>query len=309
MLGITKISSYKASKNINNYEKKELFSINDDFIKNKIGFENLKIKDENESVISMCLKACENLNIDLSNIDCLVLVSQNQDIKIPHSSALLQSELNLSKNCACYDIALACSGYVYALSNIISFMNFNGLQNGLLFTCDPYSKIIDKNDKNTVLLFGDAATVTYISKDYKIEAKNFAFGTDGSAYKSIFCEKDILSMNGQAVFNFAATTVVKHINDFLSKNNLNKDDIDLFLFHQGSKYIIDTLSKRLNLNPDNVPFLAASYGNTVSSSIPLMLENFIKEKRYDKILITGFGTGLSYASGLLKFKEDKWKLR
>ena len=305
MLGIHSISSYKAKNTINNYERKDLFCINDSFIKDKIGFESLSIKDENESLVSMCLKACEGLDIEYSKISCLVLVSQNQDIRIPHSSALLQKELGLSKDCACYDIALACSGYVYALSNIIAFMSSNGLEHGLLFTCDPYSKIVDKKDKNTALLFADAASVTYISKDYKLQALKFSFGTDGSGYEHIFCKKDVLSMNGQAVFNFAASAVVKHIEDFLSKNDFLKDEIDLFLFHQGSKYLLDTLTKRLKLDPKKVPFLAASYGNTVSSSLPLLLQEFISKKGYNKILLSGFGTGLSYATTLLKFKEEK----
>lgn len=118
------------------------------------------------------------------------------------------------------------------------------------------------------------------------------------ACEAIFCEKDSLEMDGRAVFNFAATTIPKHIEAFLQELNLSKDEIDKFLFHQGSKYIVDTLAKRLGLEPRKFDFLAGNYGNVVSSSLPLMLESLWEEKM-DKILMCGFGTGGSYASSIL----------
>ncbi|EAH8202159.1 putative sulfate exporter family transporter [Campylobacter lari] len=197
-----------------------------------------------------------------------------------------------------------CSGYVYGLSIILSFMQNNNLKHGLLFTCDPYRKIIDDNDKNTSLLFGDGASVTYISKDFIYTPIAFKFGTDGSKFESILCKKDILSMNGRGVFEFSATTIPKHIMDFLQEEQINLNNVDRFIFHQGSKYIVDTLRQRLKLDEEKVPFDANFYGNTVSSSIPILLENeFKKEKCYNNILISGFGTGLSWASAILQGKK------
>ncbi|WP_257939296.1 ketoacyl-ACP synthase III [Campylobacter lari] len=308
MLGISDIGTYICSDKISNFDRKTDFDINDEFIKEKIGFQSLSKSSDEEKTSTLCLKAFEKIKhkIDLSNIDCLILISQNPDVKIPHTSAILHNKLNLSKNCACFDVGLGCSGYVYGLSIILSFMQNNNLKHGLLFTCDPYRKIIDNNDKNTSLLFGDGASVSYISKDYKYKIKSFKFGTDGSKYTSILCEKDILSMNGRGVFEFSATTIPKHIMDFLQEEQINFNNIDRFIFHQGSKYIVDTLRQRLKLDEEKVPFDANFYGNTVSSSIPILLENeFQKEKCYNNILISGFGTGLSWASAILQGKEDE----
>lgn len=307
MLGISDIGTYICSDKISNFDRKTDFDINDEFIKEKIGFQSLSKSLDDEKTSTMCLKAFEKIKnkIDLTTIDCLVLISQNPDVKIPHTSAILHNKLNLSSNCACFDIGLGCSGYVYGLSIILSFMQNNGLRNGLLFTCDPYRKIIDNNDKNTSLLFGDGASVSYISKDYKYKAKSFKFGTNGSKYENIFCKKDTLFMNGRGVFEFSATTIPKHILDFLEEEKISIDNIDRFILHQGSKYIIDTIRQRLKIGKEKIPFKANLYGNTVSSSIPILLENEFQSKEcYNNILISGFGTGLSWASAILQRKNN-----
>ncbi|EAH8848254.1 ketoacyl-ACP synthase III [Campylobacter lari] len=307
MLGICDIGTYICSNKISNFERKKDFDINDEFIREKIGFQSLSKSSDEEKTSTLCLKAFEKIQhkIDLSSIDCLVLISQNPDVKIPHTSAILHNKLNLSKNCACFDVGLGCSGYVYGLSIILSFMQSNNLKHGLLFTCDPYRKIIDNNDKNTSLLFGDGASVSYISKDYKYKIKSFKFGTDGSKYTNILCEKDVLFMNGRGVFEFSATTIPNHIINFLQEEQIDLQNIDRFIFHQGSKYIVDTIRQRLKLDKDKVPFGANFYGNTVSSSIPILLENEFRKKCYNTILISGFGTGLSWASAILQGKKDE----
>ncbi|EAK9946140.1 ketoacyl-ACP synthase III [Campylobacter lari] len=308
MLGICDIGVYICSNKISNFKKKEQFQINDEFITEKIGFQSLSKSLNEEKTSTLCLKAFEKIKhkVDLSNIDCLILISQNPDVKIPHTSAILHKELNLSANCACFDVGLGCSGYVYGLSIILSFMQNNNLKHGLLFTCDPYRKIIDDNDKNTSLLFGDGASVTYIGENFIYTPVAFKFGTDGSKYTNILCEKDILSMNGRGVFEFSATTIPKHIMDFLKEKQIDLNNIERFIFHQGSKYIVDTIRQRLKIDKEKVPFDANFYGNTISSSIPILLKNeFQKEKCYNNILISGFGTGLSWASAILQRKNNE----
>jgi 3-oxoacyl-[acyl-carrier-protein] synthase-3 len=189
---------------------------------------------------------------------------------------------------------------VYALSVIESFINANNLRRGLLFTADPYSKIIDRNDKNTSLLFGDGAAVTLIGPNPIFYSNKYTFGTIGKLHNELECDNSKLKMNGRAIFEFAARHVPKDIKLLLERNKTTMDDIDLFLFHQGSKYIVDTIAKRLNLPPEKAPFLAADYGNTVSSTIPIMLCSYLNNIRYSTIVISGFGVGLSWASTLLK---------
>jgi len=305
MLGIKNIASYLPERKISNYDKKEKFGIDDDFIENKIGVKSHTLKDEDEKASDLCTKAFDNLvsKIDLKkeNIDCCVVVTQNPDFNIPHTSAIVHGKLGLSNECACFDISLGCSGFVYGLSNIISFMKNNGLKNGLLFTADPYSEVIDTDDKNTALIFGDGATVSYISEDALYLPIDFSFGTNGSSYKELICN-DNLYMNGRAVFNFTATTIPKHIQKLLEKNELTDDNINKYVLHQGSKYIVDTIRKRLKVEKSKVPFDMYEYGNTISSSIPLILEKEINKVENKNMIISGFGVGLSWASAIIKRK-------
>jgi 3-oxoacyl-[acyl-carrier-protein] synthase-3 len=107
-------------------------------------------------------------------------------------------------------------------------------------------------------------------------------------------------MNGRAIFDFAARYIPKDIEDLLGKNGLDMDDIDIFLMHQGSKYIIDTIAKRLKVDKEKVPFMAADYGNTVSSTIPIMLDAYFPDDSKKRAVISGFGVGLSWASTVLE---------
>ena len=306
MLGIKNIASYLPEKKVSNYELKNKFELDDDFIENKIGVKYHTIKEEDEKPSDLCIKAFENLiskeNIDKNKIDCCVVITQNPDFNIPHTSAIIHGKLELSNNCACFDISLGCSGYVYGLSNIISFMKNNDLKNGLLFTADPYSEVVDIEDKNTALLFGDGATVTYITEEGIYIPKAFSFGTSGKDYKGLMCE-DTLYMNGRAVFNFTATTIPKHIQSLLEKYGLEDSSIDKYILHQGSKYIVDTIRKRLKVDESKVPFDMYEYGNTVSSSIPIILEKEMKIDTNKIFVISGFGVGLSWASAVLEKNE------
>lgn len=303
MLGIVEIASYLPIERISNYDLKEKFNLEDDFIVGKIGIKQRARKDVNERASDLAQKAFESLmkkvDLDKKEIDCCIVVTQNPDYNIPHTSAILHGKLGLQQECACFDIALGCSGYVYGLSNILAFMQSNGLKNGLLFTSDPYSDIINHEDKNTELIFGDGATVTYISENPKYIAKYFSFGTNGAAYKEILCDNK-LYMNGRSVFNFTATTIPPHIKMFLEKHGLGDNDISKYILHQGSKYIVDTIRKRLKIDVNKVPFDIYEYGNTVSSSVPMMLEKELYDKSNNQLLLSAYGIGLSWGSVILE---------
>jgi 3-oxoacyl-[acyl-carrier-protein] synthase-3 len=303
MIGITEIGSYIPTKRISNIERKEEFNTDEDFIFNKIGIVNVAVKELNENTSDLAVKAFKNLEkkitINKEDIEVALLVTQNPDSNIPHTSALIHGALGFPETCACFDISLGCSGFVYGLSVIKSFMEANGMKKGLLFTCDPYSKIIDPTDKNTALLFGDAATVTYLTYEPVYNIGNFTFGTIGKESSNLTCTNNVLSMNGRGIFNFAAKYVPADIKTLLEKSNLNIEDIDKFIFHQGSKYIVDTLIKRTGIDVKKVIFDIADYGNTVSSSIPIILEKILHDSNNKYIFISGFGVGLSWSSNVL----------
>ncbi len=303
MIGIQAIASHIPESSESNFEVTEKFGLKEDFIRNKIGVLRKSRKGKDEDTSDLCVQSFNALQqktgVSVEDIDCLVVCTQNPDGHgLPHTSAIVHGKLGGPDSVAAFDISLGCSGYVYSLAVVTAFMNAHGLKRGLLFTADPYSKIIDPDDKSTSLLFGDAATVTLLGKSPKLEIRKTAFGTRGSGAEALQCKEGYLKMNGRAVFNFSMTTVPPQIKNLIEESGLETDEIDLFVLHQGSKYIIDMLTQRLELDATKVPTNLSEIGNTVSSSIPLILEHHLDTSEQN-ILISGFGVGLSWASALL----------
>lgn len=306
MLGIKNIASYVPDARISNLipEKLEAFKTNEEFILKKIGVRERALKGEGEETSTLATKALwklvEKSGVSLENIDALIVVTQNPDMNLPHVAAIVHGEAGLLEKCATFDVGLGCSGYIYGLSILSSFLKTNGLSQGVLITADPYSKIVDTEDKNTALLFGDAATATLIANDPIFSLGPFSFGTVGKMHHALECKNGKLSMNGREVFNFAATRIPQNILNLLTQCGVKKEEIDAFIFHQGSRYILETIADRLNLPMDRVRMGLEDIGNTISSSIPLILEKELSVTSTKNILLSGFGVGLSYGSCLCK---------
>jgi 3-oxoacyl-[acyl-carrier-protein] synthase-3 len=278
--------------------------VDEAFLREKSGMMRLAIREAHEETSDLCSKAFANLQqkvtIRPSDIDCIVVCTQNPDGRgLPHTSARVHAVLGFPDSCAAFDISLGCSGFVYGLSVIQGFMQANGFRRGILFTADPYSKVIDERDKNTSLLFGDAAAATLVTDVPAWRTGRFMFGSRGQDRDAIRVDPDSgkLSLNGRAVFTFSATVVPENINAMLAANGLTTAEIDYFILHQGSRFIVDTIRKRLGVAEQKAPFMAADYGNTVSSSIPIVLSEVAPE--FGRVVIAGFGVGLSWASSVL----------
>ena len=305
MTGIKAIGQYVAPDIISNLARAERAGKDKGFISDKIGFESVARLPAGMEASDMCAAAFADLqnhaNVRPEDVDCLIVCTQNPDARgLPHTSAVVHAKLGLGHDVACFDISLGCSGYVYGLSVILSFMQTNGLHNGLLFTADPYSRILDGENWDTELLFGDAATVTWLGHDPAYRCRPAMFGTDGSMGHSIAVspENGKLGMLGSNVFKFSMTAVPEQIRRYLQRETLAPEDIDVFLFHQGSRFIVENLAKKMGLPPDKVPFEASRIGNTVSSSLPLLLVPRLQTQP-ERILMSGFGVGLSWATMML----------
>jgi 3-oxoacyl-[acyl-carrier-protein] synthase-3 len=308
MIGLHSVASHVPSASISNYGRREEFALTDEFIAEKLGVASVSRMGADEDTSSLCVQAFHRLQakvpVSPGDIDCLIVCTQNPDGHgIPHTSAVVHGQIGAGERCASFDISLGCSGYVYALSIARSLMEANGLEQGLLFTADPYSKILNPADKNTALLFGDAATVTLLREDGPWVLKRFLFATRGKEGNALHNRSGRLEMNGRAVFNFSATEVPAQVRALLEAEGIAPADVDLFLFHQGSRYILEALAKRLGLPPDKVPCNLREQGNTVSSSIPLLFERYIHDPAIRRVLMSGFGVGLSWASCLVERRQ------
>jgi len=300
-IGISEIATYLPEAREANRDKKERFGIDDNFLNTKIGVDFVSRRRPDEETSDLCVSAFQTLErkcqVERTKVDCVVVVTQNPDASgIPHTSAIVHGKLGLDENCPAFDLSLGCSGYVYGLSVVQSFMRDHGLSCGLLFTADPYSKIVDPLDKNTALLFGDAATVTWLTRQPVLMPVSFLFGTRGSEWNTLKCVNHVLSMNGRAVFNFSAVEVPIQIRKLLEINGIGLGEIDFLLLHQGSKYLVDTIAQRLGLSAGVVPSNLKNQGNTVSSSIPMLLEGLVHNPAAKRLVLSGFGVGLSWAS-------------
>jgi 3-oxoacyl-[acyl-carrier-protein] synthase III len=296
-------------------------------IASKIGVNERHVTAAGETASDLALKAAEKLfvenNIDKSEIDFILLCTQSPDYFLPASACIIQDRLGIPTNCGALDFNQGCSGFVYGLSLAKGLVVGGIAKNVLLLTAETYSKYIHPDDKGNRTIFGDASSATLISGDGFAEIGNFSLGTDGRGAENLIVKtggmrykekandlsydesnnpvsSDYLYMNGGEVFNFTAETVPLLVSDVLLKNSLNQDEIDLFVFHQANKYMINYLRKLLEIEKDKFFVYIENVGNTVSSTIPIALseaksENLLK----GNVLLAGFGVGYSWSGVVL----------
>ncbi len=303
-LRIGSIGCYLPSHRSSNYEKAERLGFDRDFLENKLGVVARAVMSPGETTSDLAIRAFHDLATrstwSQDQIQLLVVVTQHPDFKVPHTAAIVHNRLGLNKACMTFDISQGCAGYTHAVTIVTGVMETAQLEHGVLITSDPYSDKTADDDRDVSLLFGDAATATYISRSgtgYRLIDSNF--GTLPNSYRCLMF-RDSLEMDGAAVFKHAVQAAPSSIKELLHRNHLSIEDIDLFLLHQGSKYLVEYVSRKLGASAEQAPFEAAQYGNTVSSSIPLMLQPHVEACQQERILLSGFGVGFSWGNNLLQ---------
>ena len=272
----------------------------------KTGIKKLYLSNENEDVLNLSIKSCKKTlkNFDKKKIDCVIAVTQTAKNKLPSISCMIQDQLNLRKNIIAFDIGLGCSGFVYGLSVINSLLNSNTVKT-VLFVCgDTYNKFLNEQNRTCKTVFSDAASSCIVQKINSKKNVKFSFLTDGSGASDLMENNNNIEMKGSNIFHFTTKNIPDLFNDILKKNNLKKNDIDQFVFHQASKLVLDKLTKILELDENKVFKNYDQIGNTVSSSIPIALENLKKNnmlKKNQKIMLVGFGVGLSAAASIINW--------
>jgi 3-oxoacyl-[acyl-carrier-protein] synthase-3 len=294
----------------------------------KIGVKKRHIASADETSLDMAEKAAnlffEEHKIDRSSIDFVLLCTQSPDYFLPTSACILQNRLSLPTSCGALDFNQGCSGFVYGLSLAKGLIAGNIAKNVLLITSETYSKHLHPQDKGNRTIFGDAAAVTLISTEGFTEILNFSLGTDGSGYQNLIIKSgglrmpektheikfdesnnpvsdDFLYMNGSEIFNFTLESVPLLVEDVLIKNSIEKDNIDLFIFHQANKYMLNFLRKKNKIAEEKFYYCLENFGNTVSSTIPIALKEAQKENLLKgNILLAGFGVGYSWGGVVLK---------
>lgn len=298
-------------------------------IEQKVGIASRHVTSADETPLDMAEKACLSLfqnNPEIKeSIDYLLFCTQNPDYILPGNSSILQHRLGLSTTIGALDYNLGCSGFVYGLSLAKGLLKGEIAKNILLVTAEAYTKRINPKDKGNRSIFGDAATATFLTEKDVSSIGEFVLGTDGmgannlqiknggvrnpalsneeKTYGSgnVYTDND-LYMDGPEIFNFTIEAVPAMVEETLKKNNLKKEDIDFFIFHQANAYILNFLRKIIRIPAERFYVNMRETGNTVSNTIPLALADVLKTGKVqpgDKVLIVGFGVGYSYGATIL----------
>lgn len=301
---------------------------------NSVGISERRICDKDVFASDLCYKAAvklmEDNQIDPASIDMLLFMSQGSDYRIPATACILQHRLGLSKDCAAMDLSLGCSGYVYALSTAMAYASMEGINRVLLLDGEAFSKIVNPRDKVNVPLYGDAGTATLIEKG-NYEESIFILKTDGSGEDAvkipagmrnpitqeslIVTEREDnnyrsdleIYMDGMEVFNFAIKVVPKGVKEILTLTGSSISDINWLVFHQSNRFMTDFFTKKLKANPECIPYCIERFGNTSSASVPLTIVSELKDKLIEpsRVIMCGFGAGLSWGTSMITFKDCK----
>ena len=262
---------------------------------------------KSEAAIDLAEQAVKSLfkleDINSGQVDYLLLCTQSSEYKLPSSACLLQNRLGIPTSAGALAFDHGCSGYIYGLSLAKGLIKGGMAKNVLLVTTETYSKYIAPEDKSTRTIFGDGAAATLIDVEMANKIGEFSFGTDGSGAEKLIVRDGRLFMDGPEIFNFTLDIVPKTLEDVLAKNHLTRGDIDLFVFHQANKFMLDTIRKVNSLPREKFYVNLENTGNTVSSTIPIALKQLDDAgmlKPGMKVMLMGFGVGLSWGATVIE---------
>ena len=317
---IDKIASYLPENILSNEALAEVFlDWPADKIYSKTGILTRHVAEKEEYASDLAIKAAKKLleSENPDSIDFFIYCTQSPDYLIPTTACTLQDKLGLPRTCGAFDINLGCSGYAYSLATGYGLINSGIADKILLVTSDVVTHFLKPDDRVTRTLFGDAATATLLSKDSRNKLSSFAFGTDGSGanqlkfpgsgVKDNDFNNNYLTMDGPGIFNFTIREVPKIVNKILDKSGLHLEGIDLFIFHQANQFILEHIRKKMKIEKEKFVYYIENVGNTQSGTIPLALENLKATNRLKpgmKIMLVGFGVGLSLSGCLLEWESE-----
>ncbi len=305
----------------NDYLAAQFPAWNMDVIEAKTGIGSRRIAGEAECASDLGVAAAEKLfrkhEIDPQSIDFLLFCTQTPDYPLPTTACLVQQRLGLPTSIGALDFNLGCSGFVYGLAMADGLIRAGSARRVLLITAETYSKYIDPTDRSLRTIFGDGAAATLIEASDRPSLGSFVFGTDGNGANALMVTEggnrpqqfahttrkrkrwpSRLFMDGPELVKFSLDVVPPLVERVLSDAGWSRDDVDMYLMHQATLYMLEHLRARLDLDRESVPLDLERYGNTVSSTIPILIEGLRDSGRLRpgaQTMMIGFGVGLSWS--------------
>ena len=312
--------SYIPVHTMDNNDIAQLVETNDEWIRERTGVVKRHIIQE-ETTVSMAAdaarKALENGNVSAEEVDLILVSTISSNVILPCAACEVQKAIG-AVNATCFDLSAACTGFVFAYNTAVAYLASGMYRTVLIIGSESLSNLTNWKDRGTCILFGDGAGAAVVkaaegklyravthSDGFKGEALTCTSRHNGN-WEEIPLEETYMQMDGQAVFKFAVKRVPEAVKEVLKKNNMTAEEIDYFILHQANKRIVEAVAKRLDVSIDKFPMNLQEYGNTSSASIPILLDEMSRDgrlKKGQKIILAGFGAGLSWGATILEWNK------
>ncbi|WP_195253939.1 beta-ketoacyl-ACP synthase III [Hoylesella timonensis] len=324
---ITGVGGYVPDYILDNEELSRMVDTSDEWIMTRVGIKERRIlKDEGLGTSYLARKAAKQLiqktGVDPDTIDALIVATTTPDYKFPSTASIVLGKLGL-KNAFAFDFEAACCGFMYALSTASSMIESGRCKKIIVIGADKMSSLVDYQDRQTCVLFGDGAGAVLVeaSEDTEYGMQDMFFRTDGKGLPFLHMKAGgsvcppshftvdhrlhYLYQEGRNVFRYAVTDMSDDVLEIMKRNNLSKDDVDWVVPHEANLRIIEAVTKRAELSMDKVAVNIEHYGNTSAATIPLALWDYeSKLKKGDCVIFTAFGAGFVHGASFLKWAYD-----
>lgn len=324
---ITGVGGYVPDYILDNEELSRMVDTSDEWIMTRVGIKERRIlKDEGLGTSYLARKAAKQLiqktGVDPDTIDALIVATTTPDYKFPSTASIVLGKLGL-KNAFAFDLEAACCGFMYALSTASTMIESGRCKKIIVIGADKMSSLVDYQDRQTCVLFGDGAGAVLVeaSEDTEYGMQDMFFRTDGKGLPFLHMKAGgsvcppshftvdhrlhYLYQEGRNVFRYAVTDMSDDVLEIMKRNNLNKEDVDWVVPHEANLRIIEAVTKRAELSMDKVAVNIEHYGNTSAATIPLALWDYeSKLKKGDRVIFTAFGAGFVHGASFFKWAYD-----
>lgn len=301
---------------MDNFDIAELVQTSDEWIRERTGVVKRHIV-KTETTVSMAAdagkKAIEDAGIRPEEVELILVATISSDVLLPCTACEVQKQIG-AVNAVCFDLNAACCGFIFAYQTALAYLHSGMYRTILVIGSESLSNIVNWKDRSTCILFGDGAGAAVVRAGEGRTYRSISH-SDGNKGAALTCQgksgvrklnpelgEGLMKMDGKAVFQFALRRVPEVIREVLDANQMTEADIDLFILHQANQRIVEGVAKRLDADTKKFPVNIQEYGNTSSASIPILLDELHRSQRLkkgDRIVIAGFGAGLSWGAGIV----------
>lgn len=323
---ITAVGKYLPKNILSNTDLEKMVDTNDEWIRTRTGIQERRIVDKGQASVEMSINAIQQIldsrDLDPTEIDAIIVGTVTPDMLFPSCAALIQHQIGAT-NAWGYDLSAACSGFIFALQSGSALIESGQCEKVIIVGVDTMSSILDYEDRNTCILFGDGAGAVLLEPSEEYGIIDGIMRVDGgggeflkmpgggslhrTTHETVDKKMHYIQQEGRTVYKFAVKGMADVSYEVASRNNLTNDDIDLFIPHQANKRIIDAAAKRLGLPDEKVLINIDKYANTTAATIPIGIVEAVETKRLkkgDNLILASFGAGFTWGATYIKWGMD-----